>query len=529
MRGYFLMNLLYKGGTFDDVIDALDDFKKMGIKLLWLNPVHEQSTMHWKNPYVEEDLKADESLPPEKNPFAGARHDRQELNNHGYWVSDHRSVALRLGGPNKLKLLVSEARKRGIEICLDTVLNHFGYPADEDTTFNINGKQVHWSNTAYFRKIHLRTRHHQVPGWLYGALSNSDTEQKARSNQSELTQYSLENLICFNHDNPEVRKYLIDSYKYFYDEMGLRVFRIDAAKHYSQEFLAEFINAMNEHAAHHGEQITFIVEFLEYKDFVLDVFINDLVAKVKDSSLLFFLDFPVSRELRRLFRDDDGSSLSYAHLRGHMEYRDRVRPQARLIPMVEDHDLSAPIQDEFFDKMIYVTAEFFSYNPVVIFHGNEAAKAPHQARTHIESINPEGEVARYIQKVGEALAPYRSTRQFGTSHFHAATHSFGLIEKSRDAKHSIFLMSEKSGHPSRHSVVLPPHFMGRKLKYVVGGNGVELGLRAKEGSPEHLELHELADGGRVLAELRFERQPAGLALHIDSKDKFFAVFEMVSP
>ncbi|MBY0371220.1 hypothetical protein K2X33_11075 [bacterium] len=528
MRGYFLMNYLYRNGKLQDVIDSLDKFQKMGVKLLWLNPVHEQTVMHWKNPLSTLDTK-DPALGIEDNPFKGARDDAQEHNNHGYWVSDHFSVAQRLGGPEKLKTLVIEARKRGIEICLDTVLNHFGYPADESVRFKIGDEWVHPGNEEFFKSVYGRTRHYQVPVNLYRTLSSADEASAARSAQKELAVYALENLAALEHKNPKVQQYLIDAYKYFFDEMGIRTFRIDAAKHYSQKFLAQFINALNDHAASKGEQITFIVEFLEYRDSVLDVFVNDLVAAVKDSSLLFFLDFPLARELRRLHYDEASESkrLPYQNLKGHITYRDSTRPTSRMIPMVEDHDLSSPISDEFFDRMIYITAEFFSYNPVVLFHGNEGNRAPQQARSLIDDVDPDGAVAKYVNRLGEALAPYRATASFKTSHFHAAEGDFMLVEKARDTNHSIFLMTEKSGQAGFQATVqLPTHLNGRDFRFVMGGNGSELAIREVSGG---YELYEMNDTKRILAELSVEHKGPGLVLNVRSYDKFFAVFEMVTP
>ncbi len=520
-RPYFLMNYLYGNGTFDDVTAALDDLQAMGVKTIWLSPVHEQTVMLWKNPYAA--LDKGEAT----GPYVGAALDAEEWNNHGYWVLDHYSVAEHLGGRPKLKRLSREVRKRGMQICFDAVLNHFGYPADANVKFKIGSKWVAPTDLAYFKPMRPVTRNLQIPAHMYQALTNATTPEKARAAQRALAKLPLANLISFNHENPEVRQHLIDAYKSFYDDedIQLRVMRLDASKHFSQEYLAEFINALNAHADAHGEPITYIVEFLEYRDYTMDIFANDLIANVKDSSRVFFLDFPFARELRRLYQDGWQRTLSFRAFKGHIEYRESSRPVQRLIGSPEDHDLSLPVEDKFLDPMIYVVGEFFSYNPVVFFHGNEGGPQNRPARSHIDRIDPNGVVAQYAGATRRALVPYLSVIKTPTTTFHIADDDWLLAERRRkDA--SLFLLADKGHVPATREVRLSAEFAGRNFKLVAGGNGATLKARQ---TVTGIELFEDTAGNRVLAKLDFVQDHAGIVLKIRSTDKFFAVFELVAP
>ena len=82
------------GGDIQGIIEHLDYLEEMGFTQIWLNPMLENN--HAKYSY------------------------------HGYSTTDYYNIDERFGGNYQYKLLSEEARKRGIGIIKDIVLNHCG-------------------------------------------------------------------------------------------------------------------------------------------------------------------------------------------------------------------------------------------------------------------------------------------------------------------------------------------------------------------------------------------------------------------
>jgi glycosidase len=184
LKMYFLLLRSFdgKGNVFDDIVSLLPKFKKMGINTLWLSPPQPQTA----------------AGPPM---FA--------LNDHGYWPSDHGKIDPVLGGEAAFEHLIQEASWQGIEIAVDAVLNHFGY-ADRVV---LNGKEISTSNPNYFviiPNIQSTYNHHGELNWKIEGTSNIAEILQYRE---ELSQYPLFNLPTLRKDNPEVRTYVLDSYK----------------------------------------------------------------------------------------------------------------------------------------------------------------------------------------------------------------------------------------------------------------------------------------------------------------------------
>ena len=82
------------GGDIQGIIDHLDYLEEMGFTQIWLNPMLEN--------------------------------DHPKYSYHGYSTTDYYHIDGRFGGNSQYLLLSEEARKRGIGIIKDIVLNHCG-------------------------------------------------------------------------------------------------------------------------------------------------------------------------------------------------------------------------------------------------------------------------------------------------------------------------------------------------------------------------------------------------------------------
>lgn len=85
-----LANNEFFGGDLYGIVEKLDDLRNLGVTCLYLNPVFESPS------------------------------------NHKYDTADYEHVDAGFGGDEALKLLFSEAKKRGMSVILDGVFNHTG-------------------------------------------------------------------------------------------------------------------------------------------------------------------------------------------------------------------------------------------------------------------------------------------------------------------------------------------------------------------------------------------------------------------
>jgi glycosidase len=406
LKMYFLLLRSFdgKGNVFDDIVSLLPKFKKMGINTLWLSPPQPQTA----------------AGPPM---FA--------LNDHGYWPSHHGKIDPVLGGEAAFEHLVQEARWQGIEIAVDTVLNHFGY-AD---LVVLNGKEISTSNPDYFviiPNIQSTYNHHGELNWKIEGTSNTEEILQYRE---ELSQYPLFDLPTLRKDNPEVRTYLLDSYKKFVD-MGVTTFRIDAAKHMPAEFLVDFSNQLSKYSLTRlGRLSKFIWEVYIVNSQSLSVFIQGTLRSLDDPMNTFFYDFPMREEFKRI----QDPNYQFGWLVSFVQYREKTRQRLdRLIPLVEDHDNGSPIHNRSIAWMIYALTEFYSQNSTFIYHGSEQAGIRLVDRPRINTINEAGDIGLLVDRLGNCLSPYRNCKETETF-FHVTEQDLLVSEKRLPNERSMFL------------------------------------------------------------------------------------------
>ncbi len=167
----------YQGGDIRGIIEKLDYIKSLGMTAIWLTPIM----------------------------------DNAPLGYHGYWIYDFYSVDEHLGTIDDFKELVDEAHKRDMKIILDYIVNHTGAGTpwlddpDKKDWFHENRPITNWSDKE---QVHN--------GWIYG-------------------------LPDLNHENPDVRDYLIENAKWWIKETGIDGFRLDTVRHVPDEFWQLFI------------------------------------------------------------------------------------------------------------------------------------------------------------------------------------------------------------------------------------------------------------------------------------------------
>ncbi|CAF1282935.1 unnamed protein product [Adineta steineri] len=411
LKMYFLLLRAFNGQTnvFNDIVNLLPKFQKLGINTLWLSPPQPQTA----------------AAPPM---FA--------LNDHGYWPSDHGKIDPILGGEIAFEHLIKEAHRYGIEIAIDAVLNHFGY-ADEVI---LNGEKILTSNPNYFVIIPAIQSTYNRHNELNWKIEESLDVENILQYREELSQYPLFDLPTLRKDHSHIRTYLLDSYKKFID-MKITTFRIDAAKHMPAEFLIDFSNQLNNYSlTQWNRPVKFIWEVYICNSHALSKFIQGTLESLNDSSNTFFYDFPMRHEFKRI----QDPNYRFEWLVSFVQYREQTQQYLNhLIPLVEDHDDGLPINNPFIARMIYVLTEFYSRNSTFIYHGSEQTGIRTVNRPRINTINEFGDIALLVDRLGHRLLSYRTCQETQTL-FHVIEQDFLVSEKQLTNKRSIFLAMNKS-------------------------------------------------------------------------------------
>lgn len=172
-------------GDLPGIIEHLDYLKDLGVTGLWLTPIY---------------------VSPQKD--------------NGYDIADYRQIDPRIGTMEQFEELVAEARKRGMVILMDLVLNH-------------TSDQHEWFRQA---KASRENPYHDYYVWRDGTPDAPPNEMKAIFGGSawtyvpEIGQYYFNAFSPYqpdlNWDNPKVRQELYDMIR-FWVEKGVGGFRLD--------------------------------------------------------------------------------------------------------------------------------------------------------------------------------------------------------------------------------------------------------------------------------------------------------------
>jgi glycosidase len=140
-----------------------------------------------------------------------------DSSSHGYDTADYRMVDRRLGTNSDLKNLSEKLHKKGIRLVLDAVFHHCG------------------RDFAPFRDLLIRGSESRYRGWFSGVnfsrgspFGDSFTYDGWNGHQ---------NLVKFNSGNLEVREYLFDSVRFWFEEFGIDGLRLDAADSLDFDFM----------------------------------------------------------------------------------------------------------------------------------------------------------------------------------------------------------------------------------------------------------------------------------------------------
>lgn len=172
-------------GDIPGIISKLDYLEKLGIDGIWLSPVYQS--------------------PQDDN---------------GYDISDYQAVDPMFGTMEDMEKLIREAKKRGIRIIMDLVLNH---TSDEHRWFAEakKGRDNPWHDYYVWRDGEEGV----LPNDLKSAFGGPAWEWVPECGQYYLHQFSVKQ-PDLNWENPKVRKELYQMINWWRDK-GVGGFRLD--------------------------------------------------------------------------------------------------------------------------------------------------------------------------------------------------------------------------------------------------------------------------------------------------------------
>ncbi|HSJ66087.1 MAG TPA: alpha-amylase family glycosyl hydrolase [Anditalea sp.] len=164
-----------ENGKFNDIKAKLGEIRDLGINTIWLQPISKSS-------------------------YRG----------QGYDVIDYFSVNPDLGTEEELGQLVSSAKALGMRVLFDVVINHSSikHPYAQDRI--LNGKKSHYFD--FYQVDH--------DGQPYSSHYTPVHEN--------FITYFWPDLVNFNYDNEEVRRWMIESCKYWIQKYDIDGYRLDA-------------------------------------------------------------------------------------------------------------------------------------------------------------------------------------------------------------------------------------------------------------------------------------------------------------
>jgi alpha-amylase len=221
----------YHGGDIKGIIEKLDYIKDLGATTIWLTPI----------------------VANEKKGY------------HGYWTEDFYAVEEHFGTLEDFKTLVKKAHEKDMKVILDLVVNHTGYKhpwlidLDMEDWFHEREDIFNWDSQKEVEN-----------GWLFG-------------------------LPDLNHENEEVKNYLLDMAKWWIEETDIDGYRLDTVKHVPKWFWEEFSAA---------------VKSVKEDFFLLgEVWHDDptYVAAYSETGIQSFVDYPYYNEISKIFAEPNKS------------------------------------------------------------------------------------------------------------------------------------------------------------------------------------------------------------------------------
>jgi alpha-amylase len=306
----------WHGGDLKGLAQQLDELQDLGVTALWINPVQLQQPRGM----------------PAGAPGAGSfTHEGF----HGYWMEDFEKLDPHFGTEADLKHLVDEARKRGIKVLLDVVINHAGYSSVYRGRKTADGQ-----------------------AWLRVGEGNCEVDP---------IKCAVGGLPDFKTEIPEVRDHLIGANIALAKRTGIDGFRLDTYKHVGSDVWAEHRRRTR---AELGPGFFLLAEYWGGTAQSLDGFFErDEVDAGFDFSFKGSCEGWVTGR---------GRSVAYA---AYLRSRHQVRPGHVLAHYLSSHDepmMLGSLQGDRERFRVCAALQMTSLGLPVIYYGEEVARGGHE-------------------------------------------------------------------------------------------------------------------------------------------------------
>lgn len=224
------------GGDLKGIVQRLDYLKDLGITALWLTPVFKHNGSY-----------------------------------HGYCATDPTQVDPGFGSNQDLRRLVREAHARGIKVVLDVVVNHLcddkssyeGTVAHSACSNDLNGINWNGGEAASLSQVRLKMSETFFPPFRRQEFfnrcgTNSGSDTGGEGAETIFGDFSP-GMFDYNTRSPDFQALFTDLHKWWIAYADVDGFRLDAAKHVTEDYLAYFSTHVRDYARRLGKENFFIV------------------------------------------------------------------------------------------------------------------------------------------------------------------------------------------------------------------------------------------------------------------------------
>lgn len=201
-------------GDFLGVNEKLPYLKELGVKTLWLMPIHESPSYH------------------------------------GYDVVDYYGVNSQYGTMEDFEILVNNAKEYNIDIMIDIVFNH-------------SSTRCSWFQQSYKDFIAKNTSESSKANWYCWSENNKSGYKSYNGNSKAYYECRFDgSMPDLNTKNQEVRDEFVNILKYWMDK-GVSGFRFDAVKYFDYEntnYNRDFLTYISNEAKKYKEDVYFVGE-----------------------------------------------------------------------------------------------------------------------------------------------------------------------------------------------------------------------------------------------------------------------------
>ena len=317
------------GGDLKGIIDHLDYISDMGFTQIWLNPVLENNQPNYSY--------------------------------HGYSTTDYYNIDARFGSNQLYKELSAKAKKKGIGIIMDLILNHIG--SGHWWMNDLPSKD--WIN---FEGKFIQTNH------IHEAVHDPHLTQSQKDLFTD--GWFVETMPDLNQDNEFLSTYLIQASIWWIEFADLSGYRIDTYPYVDKNFLSQWSKRISEEYPNFnyvGEEWTSNVAMVSYWQKGSKTY-DDY-----ESFIPSMMDFPLQSALNKAIQSeerwDSGIGNIYRVLSNDFQYGDPYN----LVVFAGNHDMIR-IYSELNENMdLYKMAMTFISTVrgiPQIYYGTEIAMTP---------------------------------------------------------------------------------------------------------------------------------------------------------